>query len=98
LSELTVQCRFVKVRGDLMPVRKIFWTNIGDSNGSDTDSSVIMVSTRDFITLDSDKVYRVKEVLANGIVRCVSPANEINDPIVISSLAETNDELSRQYR
>jgi hypothetical protein len=51
-----------------MPVRKIFWTNLGDANGSDTDSSVIMVSEGDFITLDSDKVYRVKEVLANGTV------------------------------
>jgi hypothetical protein len=97
VSEITVQCRFVKVRGDSRVVRNLFVRTVGDSDGSDTDSSIIMVAEGDFITLDCDRVYKVKEVLDNGTVRCVSPANEINDPILIS-LEEANVALSRQYR
>jgi hypothetical protein len=85
------------VRGDSRAVRKLFVRTVGDSDGSDTDSSIIMVAEGDFITLDCDRVYKVKEVLDNGTVRCVSPANEINDPILIS-LEEANVALSRQYR
>jgi hypothetical protein len=97
VSEITVQCRFVKVRGDSKVVWRLFVRTVGDSDASNTDSSIIMVAEGDFITLDCDRVYKVKEVLGNGTVRCVSPANEINDSILIS-MEEANEALNRQYR
>jgi hypothetical protein len=57
LSKISVQCRFVKVRGDSNAVCKLFMTNLSDFNASDTDSSIIMVAKGDFITLNTDKVY-----------------------------------------
>jgi uncharacterized protein (DUF111 family) len=78
-------------------VRKLFLTNLGDFEASDTDSSIIMVAKDDFITLNTDKVYRVEEVVGNGTVRCASPANPVNDPIVIT-LELANKALSRQYK
>jgi hypothetical protein len=97
VSEITVQCRFEKVRGDLTPVMKVFVSNFGDSDASDTDSSVIMVAKGDFITLKNETVYIVTDVGDNGTVRCVSPAIAINDPILIS-IEEANEALSRQYK
>jgi hypothetical protein len=57
LLEISVQCRFVKVRGDSTVVRKMLCRNASDSDvGSDTNSSIIMVTQGDYITLESDKV------------------------------------------
>jgi hypothetical protein len=56
-----------------------------------------MVAKGDFITLEGDKVYQVKDVYTDGIVRCVSPANAVNESIIIT-LAEANKCLSRQRR
>jgi hypothetical protein len=83
-SELSVQCQFSKVRGDSAVVGRML--NTGESEEvSDTDSSLIMVAQGDYVTLETDKVYVVTEVNDNdGTVRCVSPANPISNPIVIS--------------
>jgi hypothetical protein len=80
----------------LIVVRKLLNRNDGDCEvGSDTDSSILMVSQGDYITLDCNKVYVVTDVNDNGTVRCVSPANPVNDPIFIS-LEEANEGLNRQ--
>lgn len=92
-SEVSIQLRFVKVRGDSNVVKKLF--EKGEYDGSDGDSSSIMVSEGDFITLESNRVYRVSAIGEDGMVRCVSPANPINEPIVIS-IDEANEALSRQ--
>jgi hypothetical protein len=55
-----------------------------------------MVSQGDYVTPESDKVYRVTEVNnSEGMVRCVSPGYPINDPIVIS-MEKATEELNRQ--
>jgi hypothetical protein len=92
-SELSIQVRFVKVRGDSKVVKKSF--KKAEYNVSDGDSSSIMVSEGDFITLKSNRVYHVSAIGEDGMVRCVSPANPINEPIVIS-IDEANEALSRQ--
>jgi hypothetical protein len=56
-----------------------------------------MVSEGDYITLASNRVYVVSEVGEDGKVRCVSPANPVNDPIEIS-IEEANAALSRQCK
>jgi hypothetical protein len=83
------------MRGNSKPVQKVFGMN--KCNVSDTDSSVMMVSEGDFLTLDSNKVYIVTEVVGNGTVRCVSPTNPVNDPIVIS-VEEATQAFNRQYK
>jgi hypothetical protein len=99
VSEISVQCRFVKVRGDSILLKKCFGRIAGecDSSGSDSDSSCMMVSEGDYITLQSERVYVVREVREDGTVRCVSPANPINEPIVLS-IEEANEALSRQCK
>jgi hypothetical protein len=94
-SEISVQCRFVKVRADSQSVHKVLGSNV--SYVSDTDSSFLMVSEGDFLTLDNDKVYVVRDVLGDGTVRCESPSHPINDPIVIS-VEEANEALNRKYK
>lgn len=96
-SEIIVQCRFIKVRGDSKLVHKVLSSNPSECYVSDTDSSILMVSEGDFITLDNDKVYVVKELVGNGTVRCESPSHPINEPIVIT-VAEANEALHRKYK
>jgi hypothetical protein len=95
ISELSVQCRFLKVRGDSLSVQKVLSGTPSECYVSDTDSSMMMVSEGDFLTLNS-KVYIVKE-LCNGTVRCESPTNPVNEPIVIS-IEEANEALNLKYK
>jgi hypothetical protein len=77
-------------------MRKLLNRKDGDcAVGSDTDSSILMVSQGDYITLDCNKVYVVTDVNDNGTVRCVSLAHPVNEPI-FTSLKEVNEALNRQ--
>jgi hypothetical protein len=96
-SELSIQMRFVKVRGDSNVVKKVVGKVTGDDDSGDSDSSSIMVAEGDFITLESNRVYLVSEVGHDGTVRCVSPANQTNEPIVIS-IEEANQAFSRMCK
>jgi hypothetical protein len=62
---------------------------------SDSDSSCMIVSTGDYITLDGPRVYKVHEITDDGMVRCVSPITGMNDPITIS-MDEAVNGLLRQ--
>jgi hypothetical protein len=84
LHELNVQCRFVKVRGDSAIVKQVIGRAVDDGNASDSDSSGIVISSGDYITLEGPRVYLVHEVTEEGMVRCVSPANAVNEPITIT--------------
>jgi hypothetical protein len=83
-TEINVQCRFLKVRGDSLIVNQVIGRTIDVSEASDSDSSCVIVSTGDYITLDGPRVYKVKEVTQGGMVRCVSPINHLNKVITIS--------------
>jgi hypothetical protein len=96
-SEITVQCCFSQVRGNSKSIHKILSSEPVEADVLDADSSVIMVSVGDFITLECDKVYKVREINTDGTVWCVSPANPINELILIL-LAEANEGLNRQCR
>jgi hypothetical protein len=78
-------------------VKKVVGLHIVECDNSDSGSSCIMVSEGDYITLESNRVYLVREVGADGMVRCVSPANPIHEPKVIS-IDEANEGLIRQCR
>jgi hypothetical protein len=95
ITELSVQCRFVKVKGDSPVVKRILNKASSNSDGSLDSDSILMVLKGQYLTLDSDKVYIVTEVNCNGTVRCVSPSNPINEPIEIT-IEEANDALNRQ--
>jgi hypothetical protein len=89
--------RFVKARGDSNAVKKVLGKSTGDYDSCDSDSPSIMVSKGGFITLESNRVYRVTEVCHDGTVRCVSPANQINEAIVIS-IKEANEAFTRMCK
>jgi hypothetical protein len=84
VTEINVQCRFLKVRGDSLIVNQVIGRTVDCSEASDSDSSCVIVSTGDYITLDGPRVYKVKEVTQEGMVRCVSPINGMNEAITIS--------------
>jgi hypothetical protein len=96
-SNISIQVRFVKVRGNSMAVNKVLGKIPTDFDCSDSDASSFMVSEGDFITLPSNRVYVVKDIGEDGMVRCVSPANSITEPIFIS-IEEANEGLRKQCR
>jgi hypothetical protein len=83
-TEIHVQCRFLKVRSDSLIVNHVIGRTVNVSEASDSDSSCVIVSTGDYITLDGPRVYKVKEVTQEGMVRCISPINGLNEAITIS--------------
>jgi hypothetical protein len=83
VPELSVQSRFVKVRGDSHAIRKIHGNIICDSD-SESGSSTVNVEIGDYITVEGKKVYVISDITENGTVRCVSPTFPVNDPIEIS--------------
>jgi hypothetical protein len=93
--ELTVHCRFIKVNGDSPLLSRLIGSFSGDGFILDSDSSCIAVNEGDYITLPGPKVYIVQEITREGTVRCVSPANPINEPLVIT-LEEANEAYQRQ--
>jgi hypothetical protein len=91
IPELTVQCRFLKVKGNSIAVSKVHGNLVSDSE-SESICSEVQVEVNDFITVEGRKVYRVSEITPTGMVRCVSPTHPINDPIEIT-LEEANHYL-----
>jgi hypothetical protein len=83
-TEIHVQCRFLKVRGDSLLARQVIGRGGDDGNSSDSESSGLVISSGDYITLEGPRVYLVKEVTDEGMVRCVSPCNGLNDHITIT--------------
>jgi hypothetical protein len=83
VPELSVQCRFVKVRGDAQAVKKIHGNIVSDCD-SDSGSSSVMIEVGDYITVEGRKVYKVSHISDNGTVRCVSPTFPVNNPIEMS--------------
>jgi hypothetical protein len=96
-TELSVQCRFSKVRGDSGVVRKLLGKVVVDGEASDSESSGLVVSEGDYITLEGPKVYVISEVAADGTVRCVSPSFPVNEPIVLT-MEEATEALLRACR
>jgi hypothetical protein len=84
IHELNVQCRFVKVRGGSAIVKQVIGRAVDDGEASNSESSGVVISSGDYITLEGPRVYLVQEVTEEGIVCCVSPANAVNEPITIS--------------
>jgi hypothetical protein len=97
VPELSVQCRFVKVRGDSCVLKKLLLCDMGSNDSQcDSDSSELVLCQGDYIKLEGPtRVYVVREVsAAEGTVRCVSPShNPVNEPIVL-----TMEEAKEGYR
>jgi hypothetical protein len=55
----------------------------------------MIVAEGDYIRLPGSWVYIVQEITREGTVRCVSPSNLVNDPIIVS-LEEANEGLLQQ--
>jgi hypothetical protein len=98
VPEMSVQCRFAKVRADSIAVRKIL---CGDDipssesvSGSASESSELFINTGDYITLEGRKVYVVESLLPDGTVRCVSPSYPVNEPLVLT-MEEATEALRR---
>jgi hypothetical protein len=85
VAELSVQCRFVKVRGDSNAVHKIHERIVSDGESqSDSSSSNLQVEVGDYIKVDGRKVYEVKEITDAGVVRCESPTHAVNAAIELT--------------
>jgi hypothetical protein len=96
IPELSVQCRFLKVKGNSFAVSKVHGNLVSDSE-SESHCSDVQVEVNDFITVEGRKVYRVSEITPSGIVRCVSPTHPINDPIEIT-IEEANHYLLQSLK
>jgi hypothetical protein len=96
IPELSVQCRFLKVKGNSIAVTKVHGNVVSDCE-SESDSSELQVEVNNFITVDGRKVYRVFEITPTGMVRCVSPTHPINDPIEIT-LEQANHYLLQSIK
>jgi hypothetical protein len=83
LPELNIQCRFVKVPSSWL-LKEIFIGSTSEADQWDSDSSGIIVTKGDYLTLPGPRVYLVTDVQGNGTVRCVSPSNAVNKPINIT--------------
>jgi hypothetical protein len=79
-----IQCRFLKVEASSWTVKGLLCGTISDCDQSDSDTSGIIVSEGDYITLPGPRVYVIDYVNCNGTVRYVSPTNGVNDPIDIT--------------
>lgn len=97
IPELLIQCRFVKVPASCVLLKDIMCRGNTDGNVSDSDSSSVFVSKGDYLTLEGSRVYLVSDIGTDGTVRCVSPANAVNDPIDIT-MEEAIAGLLRQCR
>lgn len=91
LPELSVQCRFVKLRGDSMAVCKLHGRN-GTESESDSESSSLHVEIGDYLHVQGKKAYVVQEICNDGTVRCVSPTFPTNEPLVLT-IEEANQYL-----
>jgi hypothetical protein len=91
LPELTVQCRFVKLRGDLIAVLKLHGI-VNTPADSDSESLSLQVEIGDYLHVQGKKAYVVQEICRDGTVQCVSPTFPENDPIVIT-MEEANQYL-----
>jgi hypothetical protein len=91
VPELSVQCRFVKLRGDSIAVFKLH-SRISNESESDSDSSSLHVEIGNYLHVQGKKAYVVQEICNNGTVRCVSPTFPENEPIVLT-MEEANHYL-----
>lgn len=91
VPELSVQCRFVKLRGDSVAVSKLHG-RVNYESESESVSSNLQVEIGDYLNVDGKKAYVVQEICTDGTVRCVSPSFPENDPIVLT-VAEANQYL-----
>jgi hypothetical protein len=66
ISELSVQCRFLKVQGNSMAVKKVHGNIVSDSK-PESGSSELQVEVGDFITVHGKKVYVVLDITLTGI-------------------------------
>jgi hypothetical protein len=83
IPEMSVQCRFLKLRGDSLAVRKLHGSMLAESE-SESESSTLQVEIGDYLTVEGKKPYVVSEICNDGTVRCVSPTFPENDPIVLT--------------
>jgi hypothetical protein len=91
VPEFSVQCRFVKVRGDSAAVCKLHGIVTNESE-SESESSNIQIEIGDYLNVEGKKAYMVQEICNDGTVRCVSPSFPENEPIVLS-VAKANEYL-----
>jgi hypothetical protein len=96
IPELSVQCRFLKVKGNSIAVTKVHGNIVSDCE-YESDSSELQVEVGDYIKVAGRKVYRISDITSTGIVRCVSPTHPINDPIEIT-LEEANHYLLQSIK
>jgi hypothetical protein len=97
VPELSVQCRFIKVNGDSQLLSRLVGSHTREVFVSDSDSSCVGVTEGDYITLPGPKVYVVQEINMDGTVRCVSPANPVNDPLIIT-IEQANEAYQLQCK
>jgi hypothetical protein len=96
VPEISVQCRFIKARGDSEVVKDLIGRKACDGNHSDSESSGVIVAKGDYLTLEGPRVVVIREITPNGMVRCVSPGmHPVNDAIEIT-MEEATAGLLRQ--
>jgi hypothetical protein len=83
IPELSVQCIFVKLRGDSIAIGKLHGRQSMESE-SDSESSNLQVKIGDYLNVEGKKAYVLQEICKDGTVRCVSPTFPENEPIVLT--------------
>jgi hypothetical protein len=103
LTQISVQSRFIKVKGRAVVVTRLLGRGVSDGAISDSEGShgmvgnseSIVVSTGDYLTLDGPRFVVVTDVTDDGRVRCISPNNSDTESVYIA-MNEAKEGLLRQ--
>jgi hypothetical protein len=98
--DMTVQVRFVKVRGNAPAVVKAQAVALATESNSDVESVDLEISEGDLIRLGSPPhltTYIVDSIDQNGQVRCKDPTDD-NEPHIIITREEANLRYNRYIR